>query len=312
MNKDNNQALVNVSPEQEGVVADVKNILASKQDVLMAIGQVQAFDFIQKLVTVTELKLIQQIKESKSYKGLTYKNEKKELVTVTTWEEFCKYILNTSREQLDARLLNLQTFGEEFFEASQNMGLGYRDLRRLRQLPSESQELIINNEAVDLGDKDAVKELIEDFSFRQLTEKAELKKQLNEANETLDAVRGNSADKQRELDQLNELEAKRRFTQEPWKHQTIELAQGMLQARVLIEQGVNQLADIFSRITAVESPLDEKAINYLARSIFSESTNVNNLVYAFTSEVSGLLSTNFEADKDAVDVLNELSESEAH
>jgi hypothetical protein len=233
------------------------------------------------------------------------------VATVAKWDDFCSHILHTPKRTIDDRLLNLNTFGEDFFEASQRIGLGTRELRKLRQLPTETQELIINNEAVDLGDKDAVKELIEDFTFRQVTEKAALRKQLNEANETLDAVRENSADKQRELDQLNEIEAKRRFSQDPWKHQTIELAQGMLQARVLIEQGINQLADIFARITAVESPLDEKAINYLARSIFSESTNVNHLVYAFTSEVSGLLSSNFNADKDAVDVLKELSESEA-
>lgn len=299
-----------LSPEQQTAIINTKEVLASKQEVLMAIGQVQAFDFVQKLVTVTELKLVQQIKESKSYKGLAYKNENEELVTVTTWEDCCKYLLKTSREQLDAKLLNLQTFGEEFFEASQNMGLGYRELRKLRQLPSDEQALIINSEAVDLGDKEAVKELIEDYTFQHVTEKAELQKQVDEAKQNEAAIRDIAQSKQQELDQLKEIEAKRRFSQTPWKHQTLDLVKGMLEARAQIEQGINQLHDIFQQITDPESSLDEKAAHYCARSMLSESINVSELVMPFTTDVTGLLSGTFKPDIDAVEVLQELSDSD--
>ncbi|MDO6488261.1 hypothetical protein Q4503_11150 [Colwellia sp. 6_MG-2023] len=309
MNNDNNQELANVSSAQESVISDAKNILASKQDVLMAIGQVQAFDFIQKLTTVGSLKSLSEIKESKAYKGLTYKNEKGELTTVGTWEECCKNFLGSSKSAIDEKLINLNAFGEEFFESAQRIGLGTRELRKLRQLPEESQQLVINSEEVDLGDKEAVKELIEDLNFKQVTEISALEAKVKEAESTVEAVRANSATKQKELDEVKEIEAKRRFSQEPWKHQTLDLAKGMLEARVLIEQGVNQLTEIFKQITDVDSPLDEKATNYCARSIFSEATNVNDLVYALTSEVSGLLSTTFKADLDAVDVLTELSEN---
>lgn len=309
MNNDNNQELANVSAEQESMVADAKTILASKQGVLRELGKIEAFEFINKLATVATLKLLVKVKETKEYVGLTYELENGGLATVANWEEFCNQILHTPKRTIDDRLLNLNSFGEEFFEASQRIGLGNRELRKLRQLPEETQQLIINSEAVDLGDKEAVKELIEDLNFKQVTEMSALEAKVKEAESTVEAVRANSATKQKELDEAKEREAKRRFSQEPWKHQTLDLAKGMLEARVLIEQGVNQLTEIFKQITDVDSPLDEKATNYCARSIFSEATNVNDLVYAFTSEVSGLLSTTFKADLDAVDVLTELSEN---
>jgi len=309
MSNEKNQDLPSISPEQEAAIADVKTVLASKQDVLMAIGQVQAFNNMRKYATVAELITYRKIKESKQYKGLVYENENGESATVADIKEICTVFFGRSYRAMQEDEQNLTTFGEEFFESSKSMGLGTRELRKLRQLPSETQELIINSESVDLNDKEAIKELIEDEAFKHATELAEAKKRAEDAEETVEAVRENSAVKQQELDQAKEREAKRRFSQEPWKHQTIELAQGMLQARVLVEQGVNQLTEIFQQITAVESTLDEKAINYLARSIFSEATNVNDLVYNLTSEVSGLLSTNFKADVDAVDVLEELSET---
>lgn len=309
MNNDNNQELANLSSEQEGVVTDAKSILASKQDVLMAIGQVQAFNNIRKYATVGEIITYRRIKESKQYKGLVYVDDNGTSLTVGDLKDVCKYFFKRSYSAMQQDEQNLEAFGQEFLESAQNMQLGYRELAKLRQLPDESQQLIINSEAVELGDKDAIKELIEDIVLKQASEKAELKKQVEEANQTVEAVRENSATKQKELDEVKEIEAKRRFSQEPWKHQTLDLAKGMLEARVLIEQGVNQLTEIFKQITDVDSPLDEKATNYCARSIFSEATNVNDLVYAFTSEVSGLLSTTFKADLDAVDVLTELSEN---
>ncbi|MBQ4853010.1 hypothetical protein J8L97_23060, partial [Pseudoalteromonas sp. MMG012] len=140
--------------------------LASKQDALMQLGQIQAFNFIGKLVTVSEIKILQQVKESKSFKGLTYKGDTGEVLTVSTWDECCQNLLGMSRQSVDNRLLNLQKFGDEFFEAAQKMRLGYRDLRALRQLPDDEQQLVIESEAVETGDKEAVKELIDELKAK--------------------------------------------------------------------------------------------------------------------------------------------------
>jgi hypothetical protein len=304
MSEDNTK-VTDLSTEQQKAIIDTKEVLASKQDVLMAIGQIQAFNFVQKLVTVTELKLVKQIKESKSYKGLTYDNENKELVTVTTWDECCKFILGTSREQIDTRLLNLQAFGEEFFEASQNMGLGYRDLRKLRQLPTETQDLIINSEKVDLNDKEAVKELIEDAAFKYATEKHELEQQVKEANQTVDAVRANSAEKQQQLDQAKELEAKRQFSQAPWQRDALDNVNAMIEARAYITQGTNQLLAVLNNLSN-NHELDSKAIDLIGRSLLTEAKHNFDMVNEMANEAFGILGSKYHPDLFADDLFTQL------
>ncbi|NKF51391.1 hypothetical protein G3R49_12565 [Shewanella sp. WXL01] len=179
-----------ISAEQETAIVETKEVLASKQDVLLKIGQAQAFNFAAKLLTVSELKLVADIKESKAYKGLTYTGADEKLLTVSNWGECCKHILASSQQHIDERLNNLQLFGEEFFEASQNMGLGYRDLRKLRQLPEADRTLVIESEAIDSGDKEAVKDLIEDLTSKHAKEKDELKTQLADSEQLAEVRSG--------------------------------------------------------------------------------------------------------------------------
>ncbi|NSY36511.1 hypothetical protein DS891_24290, partial [Pseudoalteromonas sp. JC28] len=72
-----------------------QNQLAEQQSVLVQLGQIQAFNFIGKMVTVSELKLVQQIKDSKEYKGLSFSKDGK-TETVSTWEQFCDAYLDCS------------------------------------------------------------------------------------------------------------------------------------------------------------------------------------------------------------------------
>lgn len=302
---DNNQDLPNVTAAQEATVFDAKTILASKQGVLRELGKIEAFEFINKLATVATLKLLVKVKETKEYVGLTYELENGGLATVANWEEFCNQILHTPKRTIDDRLLNLNSFGEEFFEASQRIGLGNRELRKLRQLDEESQQLIINNEAVELGDKDAIKELIEDIVLKQASEKAELKKQVDDATETLEAVRENSATKQKELDQIKEIEAKRQFRQKPWERQTLDNVSGMMQAKTLIEQGVNQLSDIYKNIS-LDGSMDNKALDLIVRSLLSEAQAANVLTYEFTNELIGVFGDKYRPDITATDTFFDL------
>jgi hypothetical protein len=146
----------------------------------------KAFDFQQKLVTVTSLKLLSEIKESKSYKDITIQDRSGKLVTVTTWDGFCT-ALGRSREHMDRDLLNLAVLGEEFLETSQSLGLGYRQLRALRKLPDDERALVLNNEAIQTGDKDALVELIEDLTARHAKEKDSLVKERDEAKARYEA-----------------------------------------------------------------------------------------------------------------------------
>lgn len=294
-----------ISAEQEAAIIDVKETLASKQDVLMAMGQIQAFNNIRKYATVAEIITFKKVKESKQYKGLIYKNDVGESATVADLEDVCKHFFKRSYRSMQEDLQSLEDFGQSFLESSQNMGLGYREMRKLRQLPEESQQLIINSKDVDLGDKEAVKELIEDEAVKHAKEMYDLQKEVKEANQTVNAIRANSDEKSKQLDEVKEREAKRRFSQEPWKASVLDHAKGMLEARESIQKGVDQLIDIFENFKNTELTLNEKATKSIGRSLMTEAHLTNDVVAAFTSEVFGLFGGMFESDLDAGEIFQE-------
>ena len=166
------------------------------------LGAIKATNFIKKLVTVTEIKLIAEIKETKQYKGLKVIDASGKLVTVTTFEEFCNY-LGKSREHVDEDIRNLGAFGEEFLETSQRMGLGYRDLRKLRKLDDSDREVIINGEAVKTEDRESLIDLIEEMSAKHRKEKDTLvaeNKELKADKDALEIVLQKKDEKTNQLD----------------------------------------------------------------------------------------------------------------
>lgn len=190
------QTLQNTASQLAEVVSEQQIQLSEK------VGALKATNFIKKLVTVTEIKLIAEIKETKQYKGLTIIDPMGLPVTVTTFQEFCQ-ALGHSYEKVNQDLQNLSAFGEDFLETSQRMGLGYRDLRKLRQLPAEEQQLIINGEAVKTEDKESLIDMIEEMAVKHAKEKAdrdEQIKQLQADNLAKDSVLANKDKKINELD----------------------------------------------------------------------------------------------------------------
>jgi len=105
-----------ISAETEKAIIHGKDILASKQDVLLRTGQASAFNFMKKIADMSELKILSEIKQTKQYKGLTYTDASGQLLTVGSWDEYCSHILGSSKSTIDERLINLMTLGEEFFE----------------------------------------------------------------------------------------------------------------------------------------------------------------------------------------------------
>lgn len=244
-----------LSHEQQKAVIQTKEVVAQMEEVMREIGQIEAFDFINKLATVASLKLIQKVKETKSYKGLVYRKESGELATVATFDEFCDLKLGAPRRTVDERLLCLNNFGEEFFEASQKIGLGYRELRKLRQLPADQQQLVIENEAVELGDKDALRELIDDLNAKHLQElkaskgeKAELEQQLKIARQMRDEAQSEANKHKEEL-------ASRKFNPDSWKRDVSQVVTDIATLEGTILQALNKLAALRTKIA--ESDTDD-------------------------------------------------------
>lgn len=129
------------------------------------LGMLKATSFIKKLLTVSEIKFLAEIKDSKQYKGLKVISIDGKLLTVSTWAEFCDS-LGKSHQHVDEEIRNLGLFGEDFLETSQRMSLGYRDLRKLRKLDDAEREVIINGEAVKAEDRESLIDLIEEMSSK--------------------------------------------------------------------------------------------------------------------------------------------------
>jgi hypothetical protein len=148
--------------DEQKAVYEAQDVLASKSNVLMRIGQIQAFNIVSKYTTVVEILTFREIKKSKQYKGLPYIKDGKTL-TCQRLEEFCPAFFNRSYQTMDELDKNLEVFGQEFFESSEKMGLGVREMRKLRKLPEEQRALVIDHEAIEKGDKDTIKHVIEDL-----------------------------------------------------------------------------------------------------------------------------------------------------
>ncbi|MBD1584972.1 hypothetical protein, partial [Pseudoalteromonas sp. S16_S37] len=258
-----------ITPQTEKAIVEGKDLLASKQDALLQLGQIQAFNFMGKLVTVTELKLALQIKETKSYKGLTYKDDNGKVVTVTTWEECCKHILQTDCQNLDRRLVNLQQFGEEFFEAAQQMKLGYRDLRALRQLPEEEQQQIIESEAVETGDKEAVKELIDELKAKHAKESEKLKTELNATETQLKASREQSNKTAIELQNVREQLEVKKFSVDKWQGDTKQFFEALTSIHKQVREGFNQLTLLGEQLETL-THLDEKTYEAARSALYAD------------------------------------------
>ena len=151
-----------------------------------AMGMIKAFSFIGKIATVAHLKTIAEIKETKKYKGLNYIDKDGKPATVANFEDFCT-VCGFSPRKVYEDLQNLNYFGEEFLETSQRLGLGYREMRKLRKLPDDARAEIIEADYSETADKEELLEKIEDLTAKHAKEKAELESKLKRKSEDYDA-----------------------------------------------------------------------------------------------------------------------------
>ena len=166
------------------------------------VGALKATGFFKKVSTVTEIKLIAEIKESKKYKGLKLIDHNGKYVTCSTFQDFCGAI-GYSYEKINQDIQNLSAFGEDFLETSQRMGLGYRDLRKLRKLDDADREVIIEGEAVKAEDRESLIDLIEEMSAKHRKQKDALETENKELKADKDALETILQKKDEKVNQLD-------------------------------------------------------------------------------------------------------------
>lgn len=240
--------------EQQKAVLDTKKVLADKEQALKDLGQIEAFQFLNKLTNVATLKLIQNIKETKSYKGLTYIKENGEIGTIANFDEFCEFKLSRPKRTVDDELLNLKTFGEEFFEASKKVGLTSNHLRKLRALPDDERLLVMQNEALESGDKDAILEVIDELHYKHKHDTQSIKNELSDAKADLAATRQlNSEQAKREEELMVKLE-KAKYAPENWQQKVIDTIQ-----EIIVKGGQGAIAH--DQLNQIRMLIDHESCN---------------------------------------------------
>lgn len=103
------------------------------------VGRIQTSEMFGRMATVASAMWLKEMKESKDYLCIG-DNEN----GVRDWESFCNY-LGISRRKADDDILNLSVLGENCLATCCQIGVGYRELRKLRQLTHDGTITIDTN-----------------------------------------------------------------------------------------------------------------------------------------------------------------------
>lgn len=146
-------------------------------------GALQQSQFIETVSRTSMLAKLAQVKASKAYKGAHVRDSDGNVVTIKTWDDYCK-ALGMSRRTVDEDLANLAAFGDNLLKMQDALGIGYRDLRKLRAnlaaLPEADQQQI-RAEIEKAQDRDDLLAAMDEMGVRNArlaAEKKELEKQL--------------------------------------------------------------------------------------------------------------------------------------
>jgi DNA-binding NarL/FixJ family response regulator len=176
------------------------------------IGRIQGVEMIAKMATVSTLIWLRDVKAAKIYKDLP---------NIGTWDDFCKY-LKKDRRTVDEDLQNLATFGEDFLETVASLQVGYRDLRKLRQLTHDGTIQVIDDAIeisgeripLDADHKEDLQAAIEKVIEEQAVVKEELKAQKKAFDRVQDDTRKSMVKLQKELDKLTDQAAMKELSPE--------------------------------------------------------------------------------------------------
>ena len=78
-----------LSEQQDAMALATKAMTQDLAEAHEAMGMLKAFSFVEKLLTVSSLKVLNEIKNSKKYKGLSYVDSTGKVLTVSSWEDYC-------------------------------------------------------------------------------------------------------------------------------------------------------------------------------------------------------------------------------
>ena len=188
---------VPVDPATEAAVAELRGRAVTLTDaeleasdlVAEVRGAARQSQFIETVSRTSVLARLARIKESKAYKGARVRTAEGGYVEVRTWEDFCS-ALGMSRRMVEEDLANLAAFGDNLLKMQDSLGIGYRELRKMRahmaELPESAREEI-RAEIEQAGDREELLAALDEMGARN-ARLSEEKKDLQERLHTNDRL----------------------------------------------------------------------------------------------------------------------------
>lgn len=253
-----------VDQETEQAVAALRGqavtVTSGEMDATMLVlesrGAMQQAQFIETVSRTSMLARLAHIKESKGYKGAHVRDTGGNIVTVKTWDDYCK-ALGMSRAKVDEDLANLATFGGNLLKMQDALGIGYRDLRKMRAnmaaLPENAQEAI-RAEIEQASDKEELLAALDEMGARNArlaAEKKEMEKQLATNDRLLKEAREKEYRTRQEMDRALNPTTPDEAAQAA-EEQMNRVRHGMTNACLDLEKAGATLAGIMARLLNTE------------------------------------------------------------
>ncbi len=197
-----------VDPATETAVAQLRDEAVTVSNVEMDAtillaetrGVSQQAQFIETVSRMTMLTRLAHIKDSKGYKGAKVRDANGELQSIKTWPEFCT-ALGMSRSLVDEDLNNLSVFGDNLLKMQDALGIGYRELRKLRagfSMLDDASRALALEEVKNAGDKEELLAALDEMGVRN-AKLTQANKEKDEQRVSLDKLLGESRRKEYEL-----------------------------------------------------------------------------------------------------------------
>lgn len=148
--------------------------------VMSQVGQIEGIDFTRRVGEVAIAQIFENIRQSKAYRGIPYRDENGNTRHVGDFEEFCRVKLNRSYNRCLELSQNLRLLGPALYEQSEHLGLRNIDYRAIRALPEDDQVAI--KQALEASSsRDQIIDLMQELAVRHAQEKAALQGDLEKA-----------------------------------------------------------------------------------------------------------------------------------
>lgn len=164
-------------------------------ELLLATGRVQAMDFVRKIVTVSQIRIAQELLDSNKFIGLPVPDALISRLgrdTVSSRDEYCQAYFNCSLRSMQRNIQYLETVGEDNYEIAHEMKLGHRDIASLAKLQSDERRQVLESDAFKNGNLSEIRATVKTFLVAQeeieLGHQQEREKLVDEIEEAKEAA----------------------------------------------------------------------------------------------------------------------------